>query len=97
MSDNSYDATLIYTWVILYDSQERIVNILFRDIGGIPGWKRGEDFHIHGNTSASYSDKEKYFRPVREITSEMIESITRIEVLTEYTEGKMCSILSLEN
>ena len=97
MSDNSYDATLIYTWVILYDSQERIINILFRDIGGIPGLKRGEDFHIHGNTSASYSDKEKYFRPVRDITSDMVDNVTRIEVLTEYTEGDMCSRLSFDN
>jgi hypothetical protein len=94
---SSYDFTSIYTWVILYDSQERIINILIRDLATIPGIKRGENFHVHGNTTAGYTDKEKYFRPVRDITSDIIESVTRIEVLTEYTEGNMCSILSLEN
>jgi hypothetical protein len=97
MGDSKYEFKYFNAWVILYDSQERIVDILYKYLGGSAEWIPGEDFQVHGSTKYSMYDQKNYWKSTPPISSKIVNEVNRIEVFVEYTEGNMCSILGLEN
>jgi hypothetical protein len=95
----SYDP---FSWIILYDSSDRIVNILrTRPIycEGVGCWdpKRYHLFGIGSNSqvsrepataSAQFTD---WWKPFAELTADQLRSVDRIRVLNEIQNEAMCS------
>jgi hypothetical protein len=83
-----------YTWVIMYDKEGQIINVLQKRLATIPGFKFGKPFHIHGRTGSGGEKHEQFYPPnisnSLELTPEMIERTNHLEIINEFEENNMC-------
>jgi hypothetical protein len=98
-SYGSYDGL---SWIILYDSSDRIVNVLFtRPIycDGV-GCFTARKYHLFGVGSNSRVSREPiiapgqftdWWEPVMELLAEQLQRVDHIRVLNELQNSSMCS------
>jgi hypothetical protein len=79
-------------WVIVYDKDQKIINILYSDISRFPRYDGEHAVHIEGDTmNVTHGGYATHFSPATKMTPEMIERADRIEVMTEIEEPQVCS------
>jgi hypothetical protein len=91
--------TQIPSWVVLYDKQGDIINILLSD----PDWCTGymcfkeNTYHLYGIGSESWSQAwvtpgamASYWEPMTHLTAEDLQRVDHIRVLTEIEDRKLC-------
>jgi hypothetical protein len=81
---------LLISYLILFDKEGKIINILKKDIFEFGGVKKGDTFHVHGTTATSMSDRQNRFVHTIKMTNEMIERIDHIEVFSEFETDSTC-------
>jgi hypothetical protein len=79
------------TWVIFYDKDGKIIDILQKDlVHYYPGYYVGKTLHIH--TSTGYTNQQpEYFDPTIKLTSEIAAQVDHFEVLSELNEEPVCT------
>jgi hypothetical protein len=78
------------TWIILYDKNEKILNILYKMLNIFEGINWSNNFHVRGN-SVDTAFNYRFERPLP-ITQEMIDAVDHVEVLNEFEEGSICRL-----
>jgi hypothetical protein len=86
---NPSNVSRVYSWLILYDRNGKIINILKKWLAEMPGLTYGGTFHVHSETGVSPNEMA-YFHPVYKLTPEMIENVDHLEVLNEFEEMDTC-------
>lgn len=86
---NPSNVSRVYSWLILYDKNGKIINILKKWLAEMPGLTYGGSFHVHSGTGVSPNEME-YFHPVYNLTPEMIEQVDHLEVFNEFEEMDTC-------
>jgi hypothetical protein len=78
------------SWTILIDKNEKIINILYKNLETMGGMINGKTYHVHATTATPQSDRLNYFIPKMELTPEMMEQVDHIEIFAEQEEGMTC-------
>ncbi len=79
-----------FTWVIFYDKDEKILDVLKKDlVHYYPGYYTGKQLHIHSITADAIENPE-YFEPAIEVTPELAAKVDHLEVISELEEDPVC-------
>jgi len=81
---------ILLSYIILFDNNGQIINILEKNVGELGGAALGKQFHIHGTTATPITDRPNYFRPKVDLNRKMIGQIDHIEVINEFVTGDAC-------
>jgi hypothetical protein len=81
---------VLNTWVILYDKNGKIINILYKILNNLEGFSWGKIIHVRGN-SIDTAFNYRFERPF-ELTQEMIDAVDHLEIINEFEEGNICRL-----
>jgi hypothetical protein len=80
----------IISYVLLFNKEGKIINILKKNIIHLGGLELGKPFNVHGTTDTSISDSHNRFFETIKLTNDMIEQVDHIEVLNEFETAFTC-------
>jgi hypothetical protein len=78
----------LWTWLILYDKNGKIINYLTKMINEKDDFKWGTSFHVSGNTIGHTQGTIIY--SFMALTPKIIQSIDHIEVMNEFLPNHLC-------
>ena len=88
--ENQNHYATLYSWLILYDKEGRIINILYKSLNEMEGLHWGGDFHVSSSTVFTIGQGKWYFKPSVEMTQELIDRVDRVDILNEFVEDDIC-------